>query len=137
MKEMAKPVIERAKKMIPELKKRGVRVLIGGDYGFPFNPNGTNARDLQHFVDLFDYTPKEALVAATKLGGELMELEVGEIRPGFLADILLVNGDVTKDVRILQKKDNLLAIMKGGQFHKNKLPSRQSAVSVPSREEHA
>ena len=137
MKEMAKPVIERAKKMIPELKRRGVRVLIGGDYGFPFNPNGTNARDLQHFVDLFGYTEKEVLTAATKLGGELMELEVGEIRPGYLADILLVDGDVTKDVRILQKKDNLLAIMKGGQFHKNKLSSRIAGAPVPSREEHA
>ena len=136
MKEMAKPVIERAKKMIPELKKRGVRVLIGGDYGFPFNPNGTNARDLQHFVDLFDYTPKEALVAATKLGGELMELDVGEIKPGFLADILLVDGDVTKDVRILQDKDKIVAIMKGGKFHKCKVPARGS-VSAPMREEHA
>jgi imidazolonepropionase-like amidohydrolase len=72
MKEAAKPVIELSKKLIPELKRRGVRVLPGGDYGFPFNPNGTNARDLQHFVDLFGYTPTEALVAATKLGGELM-----------------------------------------------------------------
>lgn len=136
MKEMAKPVIERAKKMIPELKKRGVRVLIGGDYGFPFNPNGTNARDLQHFVDLFGYTQKEVLVAATRLGGELMELDIGEIKPGFLADILLVNGDVTKDVRILERKDNLLAIMKGGAFHKCNL-SKRTPTPVPSREEHA
>ena len=136
MKEMAKPVIERAKKLIPELKKRGVRVLIGGDYGFPFNPNGTNARDLQHFVELFGYTQKEVLVAATKLGGELMELEIGEIKPGYLADILLIDGDVTKDVRLLQNKDNLLAIMKGGKFHKCKVPARGS-VTAPVREEHA
>ena len=137
MKAMAKPVIERAKKLIPELKKRGVRVLIGGDYGFPFNPNGANARDLQHFVELFGYSQKEVLVAATKLGGELMELDIGEIKPGFLADILLVDGDVTKDVRILQNRDNLLAIMKGGKFHKCKLPTRAPVAPVPSREEHA
>jgi imidazolonepropionase-like amidohydrolase len=136
MKEMAKPVIERAKKMIPELKRRGVRVLIGGDYGFPFNPNGTNARDLQHFVDLFGYTPSEALVAATSLGGELMELEVGQIRAGYLADLLLVSGDVTKDVRILQNKANLKAIMKGGKFHKCTIATRASAQTVTTREEH-
>ncbi len=118
MKEMAKPVIERARVLIPELKRRGVRVLIGGDYGFPFNPNGTNARDLQHFVELFGYTQKEVLVAATRLGGELMELDIGEVKEGFLADLLLVDGDVTRDVRILQDKTKLLAIMKGGQFHK-------------------
>ncbi|ESQ87398.1 amidohydrolase [Asticcacaulis sp. AC460] len=136
MKEMAKPVIEKAKVLIPELKRRGVRVLIGGDYGFPFNPNGTNARDLQHFVDLFGYTQKEVLVAATKLGGELMELDIGQIKPGFLADILLVNGDVTRDVRLLQNKANLLAIMKGGKFHKCTLPGR-SLAAVPTRDEHA
>jgi hypothetical protein len=34
-----------------------VRILIGGDYGFPFNPNGRNARDLAHFVQYFGYTP--------------------------------------------------------------------------------
>ncbi len=137
MKAMAEPVVERAKKIIPELKKRGVRVLIGGDYGFPFNPNGTNARDLQHFVELFGYTPGEALVAATKLGGELMELDVGEIKPGFLADLLLVDGDVTRDVRILQNKDNLKAIMKGGVFHKCTLATRAPAAPVVAgRPEH-
>src|ERR1700690_368320 len=35
-----------------ELRKRGVRVLIGGDYGFAQSPQGDNARDLKHFVDL-------------------------------------------------------------------------------------
>lgn len=118
MKEMAKPVVEKATILIPELKKRGVRILPGGDYGFPFNPNGANARDLQHFVDLFGYTPSEALVAATKLGGEIMDMELGQIRPGYLADVLLVKGDPTRNVSILQDKSNLLAIMKGGAFHK-------------------
>jgi imidazolonepropionase-like amidohydrolase len=120
MKEAAKPVIELSKKLVPELKRRGIRVLPGGDYGFPFNPNGTNARDLQHFVDLFGYTPTEALVAATKLGGELMGRghELGLVQPGYLADLLLVDGDPTQDVSILQNRAKLLMIMKGGHMHK-------------------
>jgi imidazolonepropionase-like amidohydrolase len=120
MKEAAVPVIELSKKLIPELKRRGIRVLVGGDYGFPFNPNGTNARDLQHFVDLFGYTPTEALVAATKLGGELMGLghELGLVKEGYLADLLLVDGDPTQDVSILQNRAKLLMIMKGGKMHK-------------------
>ena len=36
----------------PEIRKRGVRALIGGDYGFPNNPIGRNARDLELFVDV-------------------------------------------------------------------------------------
>ncbi|MEO6092557.1 MAG: amidohydrolase family protein [Novosphingobium sp.] len=118
MKEMAKPVIDNTRSLIPELKQRGVRVLTGGDYGFPFNPNGRNARDLQHFVDLYGYTPSEALVASTRLGGELMRLEVGQIRKGYLADLLLVDGDPTRDVSILQDQDRLVAIMQGGRFAK-------------------
>jgi imidazolonepropionase-like amidohydrolase len=120
MKEAAKPVIALSRTLIPELKRRGVRVLPGGDYGFPFNPNGTNARDLQHFVDLFGYTPTEALVAATKLGGELMGRphELGLVKEGYLADLLLVDGDPTQDVSILQNRAKLLMIMKGGHIHK-------------------
>ena len=101
-----------------KLKERGVRVLPGGDYGFAWNPIGTNARDMEHFVNLLDYTPLEAIHAATKLGGELFGADIGLIREGYLADLLLVQGDPSKDVTILQKADNLLAIMKDGAFHK-------------------
>jgi len=110
--------IELGQKVIPEMRKRGIRVLPGGDYGFPYNPHGRNARDLEHFVNLFGFSPTEALVAATKQGGELVDWDVGQIRRGYLADILLVEGDPTHDVRILQDRTNLAAIMKGGHFHK-------------------
>jgi imidazolonepropionase-like amidohydrolase len=105
-------------RLVPEMKKRGIRVLPGGDYGFPYNVIGHNARDLDIFVRLFGFSPTEALVAATSQGGALMDMPVGEIREGMLADILLVEGDPTKDVTILQHKDKLRAIMKGGDFHK-------------------
>ncbi len=111
--------IELGQKVIPEMRKRGIRVLPGGDYGFPYNPHGRNARDLEHFVRLFGFSPSEALVAATKQGGELVDWDVGQVRAGYLADLLLVDGDPTADVRILQDKANLAAIMKGGQFYKS------------------
>ena len=120
MKQDAAIVIERQQKLMPELKKRGVRLLPGGDYGFPFNPNGRNARDLELFVRHFGFTASEVLVAATRHGGEIMGMghELGQIRPGYLADLLLVRGDPTIDVALLQDRNNLLAIMKDGQFHK-------------------
>lgn len=106
--------------IVQELKKRGVRVLIGGDYGFPFNPNGCNARDLEHFVKYFGFTPAEALNAATMLGGQLMGRgdELGLIKEGYLADLILVDGDPTQDVAILQNKDCIRMIMKGGDLYK-------------------
>jgi imidazolonepropionase-like amidohydrolase len=120
MKEDARTVLERQSALVPELKRRGIRILPGGDYGFPFNPNGRNARDLELFVRHFGYTASEALVAATRLGGQIMGMghELGQIKRGYLADLLLVQGDPTQDVALLQDKARLLAIMQGGRFHK-------------------
>lgn len=103
-----------------KLKKRGLRILPGGDYGFAWNPIGTNARDIEHFVKLLDYKPMEAIIAATKLGGEIMGMggELGQIKAGYLADILLVDGNPLSDVSMLRDKHRLLAIMKDGTFHK-------------------
>jgi imidazolonepropionase-like amidohydrolase len=39
-------LLEESKKTHSELRKRGIRHLIGGGYGFQWSPNGTNARDL-------------------------------------------------------------------------------------------
>ncbi len=104
--------------LYPELRKRGLRVLPGGDYGFPNNPIGRNARDLELFVRLFGYSPTEALRAATQYGGQVMDLPVGLLRPGYLADLLVVRGEPTEDVSVLQNADNLLAIMQNGAFCK-------------------
>jgi len=103
------------------LKAVGVRVLPGGDYGFAFNPNGENARDLEHFVRLLGFTPLEAIAAATSQGGELMRRghELGKIRAGYLADLLLVDGNPAADIAILQDRRRLRAIMKDGVFHKH------------------
>ena len=113
--------LERMQELYPRMRKRGIRVLPGGDYGFPYNPIGTNARDLEWFVKLLGYTPTEALVAATKLGGELMGREpLGQIKSGYLADLLLVDGDPTRDIRLLQDQQKLLMVMKDGKLHKRK-----------------
>ena len=111
-----------------DLKRRGVRVLPGGDYGFKWNPHGRNARDLTYFVDLLGFTPMEALVGATKWGGEIMGMgeELGQVRPGYLADLLLVDGDPLADLAILEDATRLLAIMKDGEFYKPPAP-RESA----------
>jgi imidazolonepropionase-like amidohydrolase len=102
------------------MRKRGIRVLPGGDYGFAWNPHGTYARDLLLFVDLLGFTPMETLVAATRMGGEIMGRadELGQLRPGYLADLLLVDGDPLVDIKRLQQPDMLRAIMKDGRLHK-------------------
>ena len=114
------PMMERSQAVHQEMRRRGIRVLPGGDYGFAWNPNGTNARDLEHFVNLFGYTSNEVLRAATQFGGQIMNLgdELGLVRKGYLADLLLIDGDPVKDITLLQDRDNLLMIMKDGEYHK-------------------
>jgi imidazolonepropionase-like amidohydrolase len=99
-----------------EMRKRGIPVTIGGDYGFAANPQGTNAKDLEHFVTHFGFSPSEALQAATRIGGQIMMMgdEIGLIRKGFRADLLLVDGDPLDDVRHLQDGRRLAMIMKDG-----------------------
>jgi imidazolonepropionase-like amidohydrolase len=103
-----------------ELRERGVRLVPGGDYGFAFNPIGLNARDLRLFVEWFGFTPAEALRAATQHGGQLMDMadELGLIRPGYLADLVLVDGDPLEDIGLLADQDKLVMIMKDGRMHK-------------------
>jgi imidazolonepropionase-like amidohydrolase len=128
--------LEIAVGVMKELKRRGVRVLPGGDYGFAWNPMGANARDLEYFVKLLDYTPMEAICAATRLGGQLMMQghELGQIKPGYLADLLLVDGNPAQDVSILRDRTRLLAIMKDGVFHKEPAPRAAAARSAVAAE---
>jgi imidazolonepropionase-like amidohydrolase len=113
-------MLENCQRTYSELYRRGLRILPGGDYGFAWNPMGTNARDLEHFVKIIGLSPAQALVAATKWGGEIMGQghELGRIADGYLADLLVVTGDPTEDVRVLQNRGNLHVIMKDGRLHK-------------------
>lgn len=114
-------LLEASVKTHTELRKRGIRHLIGGDYGFGWSRQGTNARDLKFFVDYYGYTPEGALVCATRNGGSAMRGagDLGMIRQGMLADILLVNGNPLEDLTIMTDKDRLAMIMKDGQVYKN------------------
>jgi imidazolonepropionase-like amidohydrolase len=103
------------------MHKRGIRILPGGDYGFAFTPHGQNARDLEFFVKYLGFTPMEAIRSATLYGGQIMmkEKELGTIADGFLADLLLVDGDPLANLGILRDPKRLLAVMKDGVFAKS------------------
>ena len=112
--------LEAATETMHKMHKRGIRILPGGDYGFAWVPHGTNANDLQYLVKYAGMTPMESLLAATARGGEIMMRpnELGQIREGFLADLLLVDGDPLQDLSVLLDAQRLLAVMKDGMFHK-------------------
>ena len=102
------------------MKARGMKLLVGGDYGFPWNPIGLNARDLELFVEWFGFTPIEVLKAATSVGAEAVGMadKIGQVKEGFLADLLLVKGDPTSNVSLFRDRSNLAVIMQNGRLHK-------------------
>jgi imidazolonepropionase-like amidohydrolase len=116
------------------LRKRGIRHLIGGDYGFAWSRQGTNSRDLQFFVDYYGYTPSEALRCGTRNGGALMTSvngdKLGEIGEGYLADLLVVDGDPLADLSMLCNADRLVMIMKDGAIYKNTSGAMQHRVAA-------
>ncbi len=121
--EQARPFedeLEVSVEAVARMRKRGIRILPGGDYGFTCTPHGTYAKDLWVFVKILGFSPMETLVAATKLGGELMGRpgELGVVKAGALADLLLVDGDPLAHIEILQDKTALRMIMKDGALHK-------------------
>ena len=121
-------------KVINKMRKLGIKVMPFGDYGFAWLPHGTEARDLEHFVNLFGFQPWETLRAATAYGGEAWAgksgEKIGQIKAGYLADILLVDGNPLNDLSLLQDSNSLLAIMKDGQFYKSFQGRVQSDIAI-------
>jgi len=111
---------DHAVESLKAMHRRGVRILFGGDYGFAMTPHCQNARDLEFFVKYLGFTPGEAIRCATQYGGQIMMKpgELGLIKEGFLADLLLVDGDPMANLGVLRDPKRLLAVMKDGVFAK-------------------
>ena len=120
---------EAALKSLSAMHKRGIRVMPGGDYGFAFTPHGQNARDLEFFVRYLSFTPMEAIRSCTLYGGQIMMKpnELGLVKEGYLADLLLVDGDPLTNLAILREPSRMLAVMKDGVFAKHPPTTRQRA----------
>ena len=104
---------------VKRLRESKVRVLIGGDYGLNITPHGTNSKDLEYFVDLFGMSTAEALLCATRDGGEAADPSgmVGTLEEGKYADLLILDGNPLEDIRILQDHSRIVGVMKGGVMH--------------------
>ncbi|KAL2005354.1 hypothetical protein VTN00DRAFT_2565 [Thermoascus crustaceus] len=103
-----------------EMHRRGIVVLPGGDYGFAWTPHGTYARDLAHFQKLLGFTAHESIIAATAGLAKLFmrENELGQIKPGYYADCIIVDGNPLDDIEILQDHSKLNIILINGRVHK-------------------
>ncbi len=96
--------------------KAGGRIGMGGDYGFAWNPHGDYARELSFFVEYVGFSPLETIRCATLTGAQIMgrDDEFGSLEVGKLADVLVIEGDVANNIRLLQDRSDFIAVMQGG-----------------------
>ena len=98
------------------LRAAGIKILSGGDFGHQWTHHGTYAAELQRYTELAGMTPVEAIHTATRNMGPAAGLETGQVRAGFLADLLAVDGDPAADVTVLQQPGLRRAVIKDGTF---------------------
>jgi imidazolonepropionase-like amidohydrolase len=95
--------------------KAGVKVALGTDAAV--YPHGLNAHEVDVYVNQFGMTPLQGIQTGTINAADLMGWsdKVGSLTPGHWADVIAVEGDPLKDVKLLQ---DVKFVMKGGVVYK-------------------
>ncbi len=110
--------IEAAATNLPKAYRAGVPFIAGSESGWSPVPYGEwHAREMQIFVELFGFAPLEAIHASTLGATRCLKRfgdEVGKLEAGRLADILVVDGDPSENVTVLQQKSRFDYVFKGG-----------------------
>ena len=123
--------IEAMLKILPEANDAGVKLLLGDDWGAMGFAHGRYAEEVEFYVREAGIDPVDVIRWATKHGAEMLGMgsELGTVTEGKLADLLVVDGDVCADVKILQDKARFLAILKGGEAVVDTLDSLAPSVN--------
>jgi imidazolonepropionase-like amidohydrolase len=100
----------------PKALHAGVKIVFGTDMGgFPWSES--IAAEFSQMVRL-GMSPMDAIKSATSRPAEMLEMQgqIGAIMPGALADLIAVNGDPVRDIKVLE---NVQFVMKGGKVFKS------------------
>jgi imidazolonepropionase-like amidohydrolase len=109
--------LEKSADALHRAHEAGVVFVSGTDSGFSVTPYGEwHARELELLMDYAGLSAFEAIQAATRNAAVTLNLEgqVGALAPGMIADIIVVDGDPLRDIRVLQDKQNIVTVIKGG-----------------------
>jgi len=114
-------------KRVRELGLRSLELCkaAGVKMGFGTDIIGDQELHTQEFMLRAQVLPAHEIIAsATRVGAEILRREgdLGVLAPGAIADVLVVDGNPLEDIGLLAGHgEQLCAIMKDGQFHKNNL----------------
>lgn len=113
-----KEEIEAATQALTKAYKAGATLVCGSESGFAMTPYGEwHAREMEIFVSMFGMPDHEALLCMTRNSAITLPQHrdmIGTLTAGKYADVLIVDGEPDKDVRILQDKKKLRMIMQAG-----------------------
>jgi imidazolonepropionase-like amidohydrolase len=95
--------------------KAGVKLVPGDDYGTFIN-HGDYSKELELYVTHAGVDPLDVLRWATRNGAEMLGMgdQLGTVEVGKLADLLVVDGDPSTDITVLQDRANIRLVMKDG-----------------------
>ncbi len=113
--EKTKRVADDHLRSLEKAKQAGVRIAMGTDAGTPFNRHGKNAEELL-FLTQHGFSAADALMSATSMAARLLglEAEIGSIRQGMKADLMILNGDPLTDISILSDSHKIAVVYKEG-----------------------
>jgi imidazolonepropionase-like amidohydrolase len=107
--EKAERVVERQKEVVELFDEYGVRVAAGSDAGTSYNYHGENAEELA-LMARYGMDEEDVLEAATANAAELLGLEeVGYVREGYAADLLVLDGNPLEDAENWKDRDAVVA----------------------------
>jgi imidazolonepropionase-like amidohydrolase len=94
--------------------KEGVNIAFGTDAGV--FPHGENAKEFSYMVET-GWSPMFSIQSATITNAKLLDMEnqLGQLQPGFIADIVATNEDPTKNIKTTE---NVVFVMKEGKIYK-------------------
>ena len=113
-------VIEGGLKSLEICKRAGVPVAYGSDLLGQLQVDQSREFVIRSQV----LSPLEIIRSATTIAAKVLrkEGELGCLKPGAFADLLLIDGDPTKNLELFGDQGrHMAAIMKAGRFHKNTL----------------
>lgn len=128
---------DHVRRMLPQVQKAGVRILVGDDYSGVFrdvlkddpldHQLGCYGREFAYYAAIEGLSAEDVLSWGTRNAGELLvdsPAKVGVIEVGALADLIIIDGDPVSDLTLLSRPQQALkAVIRDGAFVINRMSS--------------